>query len=294
MMNDFVSRRSVLKAGLGMMAGAPVLSACASSLAAEATRDAARGGAKFSIGIASYTFRSFDLSQVIRWTQELSVRFLCLKDVHLSLKASDEECERASAACAEAGIKLVGCGTVTFGSEADIDNAFRYARAAKMQTIVCSIGKQELVKPLLTVLDRKVKEANGDIVIAIHNHGPGDRVFPTTRAVYEQVKDLDPRIGFCADIGHTVRLGGDPLDELRVAPERLYDIHFKDVTSATAEGKSCVVGEGVMDIPKILRTLVELGYDRRISFEYEENAKAPFPHVTRSIARTREMIDSLA
>lgn len=248
----------------------------------------ASGKVRFHLGIASYTFRAFDRAQVIAWCKQLALPYACFKDVHLPLKADDTECAAATRECAATGVRLYGCGTVTFASEQDIDNAFRYAKAAGMDTIVCTIGKPELVEPLLAYLDGVVKK--GDIVAAIHNHGPGDRTFPTAQVVYEKVKDLDRRIGFCVDIGHSARIGADPLDDLTVCPERLYDIHFKDITSADAPGKSCVLGRGVLDIPKIVATLVEIGYDKRLSFEYEENAKSAFPYVAESVGYARGLV----
>jgi hypothetical protein len=65
-----------------------------------------------------------------------------------------------------------------------------------------------------------------DVTIAIHNHGPGDRYFPTPQSVYDAVKSLDRRIGLCIDIGHTVRIGADLLGSIRNCGDRLFDLHL--------------------------------------------------------------------
>src|ERR1700738_3063425 len=46
-----------------------------------------------------------------------------------------------------------------------------------------------------------------DIKIAIHNHGPEDKHFPSPKSVLDAVKGMDSRMGLCMDIGHTVRTG---------------------------------------------------------------------------------------
>ena len=93
--------------------------------------------------------------------------------------------------------------------------------------------------------------------MAIHNHGPGDKVYPSPDSIMEKVKDLDPRIGLCIDIGHTFRIGQDPAQKAKQYADRLYDVHLKDVTEATAKGTPLEVGRGVMDIPKFLKTSTE-------------------------------------
>ena len=283
-----VSRRRFLATGAVLAAGAVAVQYGVSGSAVAAPDltplKSASGKVKFQLGIASYTYRSFDRAKTIAFTKQLGLSHLCFKDMHLSLKATEAECAAAAKECEEAGIKLSGCGVVGFGKPEDIDNAFRYARAAGMETIVCSISKPELADDLLKYLDAKLKEPErADIYAAFHNHGPGDRVFPTTKEVYEKVKDLHPHIGFCADIGHTVRIGGDAVADLTRCPERLFDVHMKDVTSADKAGVSCVAGTGVIDLPKVIKALVEIGYSRRLSFEYEENAKDPQPYVAQTV-----------
>lgn len=285
-----LTRRHFLRASALTTLGA--LTFPAGSLAGEGFQavpmKSASGKAKFNLGIASYSFRKFDLKQVVAWTKQLGITSLSLKDFHLSLQATDEECAAVAAECKKSGVNLVGCGTVTFTKPEDIDNAIRYAEACGMKTIVCSINKPELAGELLKYLDAKIKTSK--VVAAIHNHGPGDKVFPTAVAIYEQIKELDKRIGFCIDIGHTVRYGADVYADLKVCPERLYDIHMKDITSPDKAGQSCVLGKGVLDIRKILETLIEVGYCGNLSFEYESHADAPFPYVAECTGYANGMI----
>ncbi len=62
---------------------------------------------------------------------------------------------------------------------------------------------------LLPYVEKKVKEY--DLRLGIHNHGPDQKLYPGPDDTWEAIKSLDKRIGFCLDIGHTTRLGLDPL-----------------------------------------------------------------------------------
>ena len=44
-----------------------------------------------------------------------------------------------------------------------------------------------------------------DIRLAIHNHGPDTKLFQTPDEIFGLIKDLDPKIGLCVDVGHTLR-----------------------------------------------------------------------------------------
>lgn len=270
-----------LTSGLALAGLAPSLEAAVKPLASSS------GKIKFNLAFASYTFRRFDREQVLKWAKQLGIEYLCFKDMHLPLDSTNEQCAEVARQCRSYGAELVGCGTVTFKNTTDIDNAFRYAEASGMKQIVCTVHPTAEFDSVMKHLDKKVKDST--VVAAIHNHGPGDKVFPTAKVIYEKVGNLDKRIGFCIDIGHTERLGESMFEDLKVCPERIYDIHFKDITKKAKEGVSEVAGRGVLDMRKLFETLVEIGYDRTLSIEYEENPNDPFPYVAETVGFARGM-----
>src|SRR5207249_3673159 len=122
-----------------------------------------------------------------------------------------------------------------------------------MPTIICS--------PDIDALDLVEKFAKEyDLRIAIHNHGPGDQKYPSPRDVMRLVTDRDPRMGICMDVGHTVRIGEDPVTVIQECAGRLYDFHMKDVNEATAKGHGVEVGRGIIDIVGVVKTLVKVQY----------------------------------
>jgi sugar phosphate isomerase/epimerase len=132
-----------------------------------------------------------------------------------------------------------------------------------------------------------------DIKVAIHNHGPSDKVYPTPASAIEKIKDLDPRVGLCIDIGHTQRAGVDPSVSAEKFADRLLDVHIKDVTQATGKGTTVEIGRGVIDIPKFLRTLLKINYTGIVSFEYEKDAKDPLAGLAESVGYVRGALDTI-
>jgi hypothetical protein len=82
---------------------------------------------------------------------------------------------QALADYAAAGIKLHAAGAIYFPSadESDIRGKFEYCKRAGIGTIVAGDPTPESLK----WIEKYVKEY--DIKIAIHNHGPEDKFFPS-------------------------------------------------------------------------------------------------------------------
>jgi inosose dehydratase len=237
----------------------------------------------FELGIASYTFRKFSLEDTLSMTNRLNIKNISLKDFHLPLTASEEEIAKAISLVKQAGINLYGGGVIYMRNEADVNQAFEYAKKAGMMLI---IGAPE--HELLPLVNKKVKEY--DISVAIHNHGPGDKLFPDLESIYSKISDLDPRIGICHDIGHTQRYGNDPVKDTEKYFNRILDVHIKDVTAASAEGKTCEMGRGVIDLPEFFKVLIKNNYRGKTSFEFEKDENDPLPGLAESVGYVRGVL----
>lgn len=243
----------------------------------------AKAGLPLKLGMASYTLRKFDLDKTLAMTKRAGLQYICLKSFHLPLEAKPDEIAAAAAMVARAGLTLYGGGVITMQKPAQVDQAFEYAKAAGMKVIVAAPSAE-----MLPAIEQKVKQY--DLVVAIHNHGPGDKHFPTPASIYEKVQGLDKRIGLCMDIGHTVRIGADLIASTRKYADRLYDVHCKDITEASPKGRCIQLGRGVIDIPKFLRTLLEIKYAGVVSYEYEEEADDPLPGVAECVGYTHGVL----
>ncbi len=279
------TRREFFKlAGTG--AAAVSLSTLLESSPKHEEHQAESGGVSLKLGMASYTFREFDLEATLAMTKRLGLTRICFKSFHLPLESTEKEIKAVAEKVKDAGFELYGCGVVYMKNEVEVDRAFDYAKAAGMQMII-GVPNHEL----LELVNKKVQEYN--IQVAIHNHGPGDQLYPTPESVYERIKGLDLRIGLCLDIGHTQRSGINPSDSALKFADRLLDVHFKDVTASTKEGRAVEVGRGVIDIPQFLRTLLKINYSGIASLEYEKDSRDPLPGAAESVGYVKGVLSVL-
>lgn len=233
------------------------------------------------VGIASYTFSKLPLDATIQGIRRVDVHYVSIKEAHLPLKSTAEQRKAVAAKFRAAGITPLSCGNVGMrGSESELRNAFEYARDAGIPTIVCAPSKENL-----PVLDRLVKEF--DIKLAIHNHGPEDKTFPSPLDVWQAVEKLDERVGLCIDVGHTARAGVDPVQAIRACAPRLYDVHMKDLVSREPRARVTEVGRGVLDIRGILQALRAIGFTGHVGLEHEKDMNDPLPGVAESIGYIR-------
>jgi sugar phosphate isomerase/epimerase len=277
------SRRQFLQLG-----GAAAL-ACGVSLrtsAEEPAAPAAKPAKTLKLGLASYTFRAFDLDKTLAQAKRAGLKYICLKSMHLPLTAKPEELAAIAAKVSKAGLTLYGGGVIEMSKEAQIAQAFDYGKAAGLKVLVISPAPE-----MLPLIEQHVKQY--DICVAIHNHGPGDLRFPTPQSAYDKIVALDRRVGLCIDIGHTVRAGVDLVDAVNKCHDRLLDMHVKDVTSATAKGQCIQLGRGVIDIPGLLRALVNVGYQGVASYEYEADEKDPLPGLCECVGYTKGVLATL-
>jgi inosose dehydratase len=272
-MMDRTDRRQFIQlAGAGTLAGAGVFSGM-TRVAAAPSPAVARA---FQLGMASYTFREFSLEQCLAMTVKLGLKKISFKDFHLKMDATPEQIADTVAKVKAAGLDLYAGGVIYMRSEAEVNRAFDYAKAAGMRMII-GVPNHDL----LELVNKKVQQY--DIGVAVHNHGPTDKVYPTPESAYEKIKNLDKRIGLCIDIGHTQRSGIDPSEPAAKYVDRLLDVHVKDVSQASAAGNTVEIGRGVIDIPKFMRTLIKINYRGIVALEYEKDAKDPLAGAAESI-----------
>lgn len=238
---------------------------------------------KFQFGVASYSLRNFSADTVIAFAKQLGLDYVAFKSMHLKLDASDEEIAGVLQKCEAGGVNLYAGGVIYMKTEAEVDQAFEYARKAGMKMII-GVPAHEL----LSYVEGKVKEY--DIKLAIHNHGPGDKLYPSAESAYLLIKDMDPRMGLCIDIGHTARIQRSPSQDVKDFFDRVLDIHVKDVTKADAEGTTCEVGRGVIDIKTFFADLIALNYQGIVSFEYEKDGDNPFVGMAESVGYVKGVL----
>jgi len=240
-------------------------------------------------GVATYTFRNFSRSQMIAFLKQLYVLALNCKDVKDHLPMDSQQEAAALADYAAAGITLHAAGTIYFpkDEDADIRAKFEYCKRAGISVIVAGDPAPET----LPRIEKFVKEY--DIRFAIHNHGPEDKIWHSPLDVLKAVKNLDPRMGCCIDVGHTVRAGTDVVQAIREAGPRLHNVHMKDLTNFTEKESQVTVGDGMMPVRKIFETLIAQKYQGFVDLEYEIHPDDPMPGIIASFAYMRGVLAGL-
>jgi inosose dehydratase len=278
-------RRELIK---GAAVAALPLGGGSRSLAAADTGRSPDPWRGFKAGVASYTLRKLPLDAAIAAIKRVGLHYVSIKDFHLPLTSSPEERKAVARRFLAAGITPLSCGNVTMQNDAaDVRRAFEYARDTGLPTIVCSPHPDSM-----PILDAMVKEF--DIRLAIHNHGPEDKRFPSPYDVWKAVERYDRRIGLCIDVGHTARAGVDPAEAIRRCRERLYDLHLKDIDSTAPDGNTVEAGRGVLDLGSILRSLREVAYPHLLSFEYEKDEDDPLPGLAETVGYTKGLLAGMA
>ena len=270
-MKTATSRRTFL--------GASAAALAASQTGIGATSEDPR---EFKLGIATYSLRKFPRGQAIAMLKQMKVKYINIKDFHLPMNGTPEEIKAGRKEFEDAGFIIEGGGNISFpnADEQDIRHRFEYAKLAGMPIIVCAPTHVTLPK-----MEKFAKEYN--IKIAVHNHGPEDKQFPTPQSVLDVVKNMDPRMGLCIDCGHTSRTGVDVVESIRVAGPRLHSMHIKDLADAKVKESQCDVGDGVLPIVAIFKQLHGMNYNGGVMLEYEINENDPMMGMQKSLAYMR-------
>ena len=282
-MNENLSRRNFFQSS------ALIAAACAVSGSVPAFAEPVQASVKPSpvhLGLASYTFRSFTRAQLIGFMKQLNLSELNAKDTkdHLPMDPAGET--QALTDYAAAGIKLHAAGTIYFpkDEDADIRSKFEYAKRAGISVIVAG----DPTPQILPRIEKFVKEY--DMRFAIHNHGPEDKVWPSPLDVLNAVKNMDPRMGCCIDVGHCERAGTDVVQAIHEVGPRLFDMHIKDLTSFQSKESQVAVGQGIMPIRGMFEALIAIGYKGFVDLEYEIHGDDPMPGVIESFAFMRGVL----
>ena len=274
---------------LGTAAALPAVSAAAASTRTPANGAGPHHWDDLKLAVATYSLRKFSRSAAIDICRQLGVKYVNVKSFHMPYYLSADDLKAARKEFEKAGLEIVAGGNISLKSDdsSELEHYFKYAVAAGMPIMVCAPTHSNLgaIEKLAIKYDRKM---------AIHNHGPEDKFYPAPSDVIERVKDMDPRMGLCVDVGHTVRTGADILEEIDVGWDRVYDFHIKDLTDFTSKESRVDVGDGKMPVAAIFKMLKERKYEGVVGLEYEVVADHPQLGMAKSFSYMRGVLDGQA
>lgn len=228
------------------------------------------------IGMAGFTFYKFDVEKTIAMMKRVGVLNLSLKEFHLPLNSNAETIQTTLKKFNDGGINIYTVGVIYMRTKEAVDQAFQYAKNVGVKMIV-GVPNYEL----LSYAEEKVKEH--DIKLAIHNHGPEDKLYPSPKDIYDRIKDMDARMGLCIDIGHALRAGTLPEKAIREYKDRLFDLHIKDVNSSAKDAKAIEIGRGAIDFSAVIESLRKIKFQGVCSIEFEKDMSDPLAGIAESV-----------
>jgi inosose dehydratase len=278
------SRRKFLSVGAATGAAA-LLGMRRTTRAADATPNF--GG--FNVGMQSYTLRGFDVDRALKEINAMRLHSVELFEAHFSGKSSDADIEAMKSKTKALGIQMLGHGVNPFTKDHEANKRwFEFAKKAGIRNLSADPHEDAFDS-----LDKLCEEYQ--IRIAIHNHGPGARYDKITD-VLNAVKGHHPLIGACADLGHYIRSGEDPVRAINLFEGRLYGIHLKDFAEQKSQTKGVILGQGHLDVVGVFKALRKVNFpaDGCLALEYEENPKDPLAEVKQCLAVASEAAQKAA
>lgn len=244
---------------------------------------------KFPIAVQCWTFRKFSFFETLKKVKDLGIQYLQpypgqvlgedMPKARFDHNLDDEQIRLVKSRLKENSIRLVSYGVVNFeNNEESMRKVFDFAKKMRIRTIVTEPRFDDY-----SLIERLVKDYN--INIAIHNH-PEPSKYARPETVLEHVKGLDERIGSCADTGHWMRTGVNPVNALRLLKGRILDVHLKDLNEfGTKSAYDVPFGQGKADIHDILAELTLQNYHGYLSIEHErrEDIDNPSPAIRKGI-----------
>jgi len=209
------------------------------------------------LAVHAYTFKDFSIYECIDKTAGLGLKYMSLSgsvslDGKNKLKTtdlSDKDMQSISDKAKAAGLKLVNIGVVQLPpDEAKSRKVFEFAKKWGIDTLVA-----EPEPAALDLVEKLCKEYN--IKVGIHDH-PKPSPYWNPETVLAAVKGRTPLMGACADTGHWLRSGLDPVECLKKLEGRVIVLHFKDLVpddkaaaEAAAPGKKRAESKAMHDVP---------------------------------------------
>lgn len=228
----------------------------------------------FLIGIQSYSLRGFSVDDAVQTAHHLGFQSVEMFEAHFSVGSTPEQIKERVSACESLALPILGHGVNGFSADHEAnERVFKFAKAAGIRNLSADPSPDSFDS-----LDKLVEQY--DVRIAIHNHGPNHR-YNKILDVVNAVRDHHPHVGACADLGHYIRSGEDPVEAIRLLGDRLFGVHLKDFAEQQDQTHGVILGQGHLPVDQVFQALKQAGfpYDGSLSLEYEEKPEDPIDDI---------------
>jgi sugar phosphate isomerase/epimerase len=221
------------------------------------------------LGVQCYTYRALTFFETVDKAVMLGLRYLEAYPNQkvrpgsgdtMSRKSMGEDLEQAILKkLHDSGVRLVAYGVDDIPTdEAGARAAFSWARKMGVEVLVTATAPN-------AVQDKLCNEFG--IKLVLHNHPK--QWLPDE--VLKACMGLSPMIGSCADTGHWMTDGLEPVAMFKKLGARVLHAHFKD-RNGFGPGPDVPLGTGKSDNRAMLAELMHLGFKGYLSLEYENGS----------------------
>jgi inosose dehydratase len=233
------------------------------------------------LGIQSYCFRGFKtLGEVLPRLTACGVNTIELCRVHVDFTRPDDFAA-AVAQCRAAGVRIASLGVERFAADLAKERLLAdCARLAGAKVITADFDPG--AGPEVWRAAEQLAEEY-DLRLAIHNHG-GRHWLGNAQMLTHVFSKTSDRIGLCLDTAWALDAKEDPVALAEKFADRLYGVHLKDfVFDRAGRHTDVVIGEGNLDLPRMLALLEANPRTTSVIIEYEGDITDPVPALTRCV-----------
>jgi sugar phosphate isomerase/epimerase len=229
------------------------------------------------------TFQKFPLFEAMDKTVSLGLKYMSLSAMvrlhgtnEVALVAlSDGQIQSIRKEAAARGLTLVNAYVPLPADESQCRRSFEFARKMGLDILV---GEPD--PAALDTVDKLCQEYR--IKVAIHDH-PKPSPYWNPQAVLAAIKGRSPWLGACADTGHWVRSGLDPVECLKTLAGHVFCLHFKDLNEKSRSAHDVPWGTGVGQCQAMMAELKRQGFHGAYCVEYEYHWENSTPEVAQCV-----------
>jgi len=246
------------------------------------------------VAMQCWTFRGLTFYETLDKVEKLGIKYLEAfpgqkidkkSDRKMGPGLSEADIKEIKGKLNKHGITLRAFGVTNFdNNEEAARKTFEFAKKMGIKVLDLEPKYDDY-----SIIEKMVKEYN--IAVGIHNH-PKNSKYWNPETVMKNIEGLDKRIGYCADTGHWLRSGINPVEALRYGKGRIINVHLKDLDQfGVKEAQDVPFGYGKANIHDIMAELTLQNYRGTVSVEFERKDEQPDP--SKSIAKGLKYLDGI-
>ena len=248
------------------------------------------------LAVHSYSFKNFSIFDAIDKSAAVGVKYMSISGSVIlegtnkltTVTLSDAQREAIDQKLKADGFgNFVNIGVVQLPKEeAKSRQVFEFAKKWGINILV-----SEPETNALDTVEKLCKEYH--IKVAIHEHPKGHSIYWNPDAVLAAIKGRTPLMGACADVGHWMRSGLDPVECLKKLDGHIICLHFKDLNEMGPKAHDVPWGTGVGKAKEMMAELKRQNFHGAFCVEYEFNWDNSSPDIAQCVKFFNTTCDEL-